>query len=132
MSHRLAVAVMVLNSENKVLLVKGHIRGWEFPGGYVGWQEPVKDAAIREVREETGIDIELTKFCGIEQDIQRNTCVILFIAKPINGTLAVDHENTDIGYFAIDEAIDKIDQKNSKERIPRCLDDKVHPFVLTI
>ncbi|MEH7564048.1 NUDIX hydrolase [Priestia megaterium] len=47
MNQKLAVAVMVVNQDHHVLLVKNHRRGWEFPGGFVEAGESIKDAGIR-------------------------------------------------------------------------------------
>jgi 8-oxo-dGTP diphosphatase len=66
-------------------LVKNWKRGWEFPGGYVEEGESIKDAAIREVKEEAGIQIRLTKICGIVQDIDKSTCTVLFLGAPVSG-----------------------------------------------
>jgi 8-oxo-dGTP diphosphatase len=130
--HKLAVAVMVINQENKLLLVKAYSRGWEFPGGYVDTGESIKVAAIRDVKEESGIDIELTKLCGIEQDIARSTCVFLFQGKPVSGELSCSDEHLDVGYFSVEEAIRKIILKSFKQRVIRCLQQDSLPFVIEL
>ena len=130
--HRLAVAVMVLNKDDKVLLVKGPKRGWEFPGGYVGEGESIKEAAIREVKEESGIDIELTKFCGINQEVERSTCVVIFTGRTIRGELAVSDESLDVDYFTLDEAMRMITRDLYKDRILKCLNENEHPFLTEI
>lgn len=60
--HFISAATIVLNDQKEILLIKGPIRGWEMPGGIVEEGEPLKDAAIRETKEESGIDIEVLKF----------------------------------------------------------------------
>lgn len=42
---------------------------WTLPGGGVELHETVEDGAVREVREETGYDVELTGLLGIETDV---------------------------------------------------------------
>lgn len=126
--HDLAVAVMVLH-ETKILLVKGRRRGWEFPGGYVGNEESIKEAAIREVKEEAGIEIELVKFCGIYRDSTNATCVFQFLGKPIGGDLTVDNESFEAGYYTMEEAETLITWENYKERIKDCLNEEIHPFI---
>ncbi|MFX3623578.1 MAG: NUDIX hydrolase [Ectobacillus sp.] len=130
--HKLAVAVMVINESNQVLLVKGYVRGWEFPGGYVGENESIKAAAVREVKEESGLDVELTKFFGIDQDIHRSTCIVLFGAKPVGGELKNSEESLAVGYFSIDEAMNRITNQAFKDRLSRCLNEKEYPFVSEI
>lgn len=130
--HILAVAVMVINQENKLLLVNAYSRGWEFPGGYVEKGESIKEAAIREVKEESGIDIELTRLCGIEQDIVRSTCVFLFEGKPVSGELSCSFEHLDVGYFSVEEAIRKITLKCFKQRVTLCLQQDSQPFLIEL
>jgi 8-oxo-dGTP diphosphatase len=130
--YKLAVAVMVLNQENKVLLVKGRRRGWEFPGGYVGKGEAIRDAAIREVKEESGIDIQLIRFCGIDQDTARSTCIVLFEGTPIGGDLRISDESQEVGYFPTDEALKMFTWKSFKDRFIRCLHKEEHPFLAEI
>jgi 8-oxo-dGTP diphosphatase len=128
--HRLAASVAVVNSENKILLVKNWKRGWEFPGGYVENGESIKAAAIREVREEAGIEVRLTKFCGIIQDVENSRCTVLFLGTPVSGELAGGDDALDAGYFTIDEALQKVKWKTYKERILKCLNEEEHPFFI--
>ncbi|MFC3885406.1 NUDIX hydrolase [Bacillus songklensis] len=130
LSHKLAVAVMVMNRDHKFLLVKSYKRGWEFPGGFVGIGESIKEAAIREVKEESGIDIQLTNFLGIEQDVAKSTCVVIFKGTPVSGKFAASDENQDVGYFTFDEAMSMITLGKFRDRIVRCLKEKEIPFFI--
>lgn len=121
---------MVMNHEHKILLVKGYIRGWEFPGGFVQDGEAIKAAAIREVKEESGINVRIIKFLGIERDVGRSTIVFLFEGKPVSGTFATSLETEDAGYFAYDEAIGRISLQSFKDRMNRCLNKDAIPFVI--
>ena len=67
--HIISAATIVLNEKQEILLIKGPRRGWEMPGGQVEEGESLKGAAIRETKEESGIDIEITQFCGVFQNI---------------------------------------------------------------
>lgn len=76
--HFLSAATIVLNEHKEILLIKGPIRGWEMPGGIVEEGESLTDAAIRETKEESGIDIEVVKFCGVFQNVNKSICNTLF------------------------------------------------------
>ncbi|AXI27667.1 ADP-ribose pyrophosphatase [Priestia megaterium] len=128
MNQKLAVAVMVVNQDHHVLLVKNYRRGWEFPGGFVEAGESIKDAGIREVKEESGIVIEVTNFLGVEQDVKRSTTVILLKGKAISGEISVSNETQDVGYFTLEEAKNIIKLDNFKDRIARCLKETEIPF----
>lgn len=50
--HIVSAATIVLNNQKGILLIKGPRRGWEMPGGQVEEGESLKDAAIRETKED--------------------------------------------------------------------------------
>ena len=81
--HIVSAAAIVLNEQCEILLIKGPRRGWEITGGQVEEGESLKQAAIRETKEESGIDIEVLKFCGVFQNASDSICNTLFLAKPI-------------------------------------------------
>ncbi len=63
---RVGVGVIVKNREGAILLEKRSDCGmWGLPGGRIEAGESVQDAAIREVKEETGLTIKITKLLGV-------------------------------------------------------------------
>ncbi|WP_096155575.1 MULTISPECIES: NUDIX hydrolase [Bacillus] len=128
--HIVSAAVIVLNEQNELLLIKGPRRGWEMPGGQVEEGESFTSAAVREVKEESGIDIEITKFCGIFQNVKDSICNTLYLGKPIGGKLTTTPEAVEVGYFPIEQALDMVTWKNFRERIELCLNEEIHPFLV--
>ena len=64
------VRVIVLDEEGRMLLVKQHHEGkdiWMVPGGGIEEGEGARQAAAREVKEETGLDIQDLRLCGTKQ-----------------------------------------------------------------
>ena len=82
---------MIIYKENKVLLIKRENdpdKGkYAVPGGYVDRGESTEQAGIREVREETGLDVEIVKLIGIRSNPERYRQIIeiAYIAKVIGG-----------------------------------------------
>lgn len=126
--HILTAYVVVLNYDSEILLVKHPTRGWELPGGQVEEKESIRLAAIREVKEETGIDIKLIRYCGIFQNVRNSICNTLFIGKPIGGRIQTSDESEDVGYFPVETAMRLVSWRNIKQRIIYCLDEKKQPF----
>lgn len=126
--HIVSAATIVLNEQNEILLIKGPRRGWEMPGGQVEEGESLKDAAIRETKEESGIDIEITKFCGVFQNVRGSICNTLFLGIPIGGEPTTSIESLEVGYFPIEKALEMVTWGNFRQRIECCLNDKLQPF----
>lgn len=126
--HIVSAATIVLNHQGHILLIKGPRRGWEMPGGQVEEGESLKAAAIREAKEESGIDIEVIKFCGVFQNVDRSICNTLFLGKVIGGEPTTSPESLDVGFFSIKEALEMVTWKNFRQRIEYCLNDDVQPF----
>ncbi len=126
--HIVSAAAIVINDKNELLLIKGPRRGWEMPGGQVEEGESLSHAAIRETKEESGIDIEIIKFCGVFQNVGNSICNTLFLAKPIGGELIQTSESLESGYFPIEEALKKVEWKDFRQRIEYCLRPEMQPF----
>ncbi len=130
--HIVSAATIVLNNQGEILLIKEPRRGWEMPGGQVEEGESLKDAAIRETKEESGIDIEIIKFCGIFQNVDRSICTMLFLGKAIGGELTTSAESLDVGFFPMQKSLEMVTWKNLRQRIEYCLNDNVQPFYVEL
>lgn len=126
--HIVSAATVVLNDAGEILLIKGPRRGWEMPGGQVEEGESLKDAAIRETKEESGIDVEIVKFCGVFQNVEGSICNTLFLAKSIGGTPTTSSESLEVGFFPLSVGLEMVTWKNFRERIEFCLNEEEHPF----
>lgn len=128
--HVISAAATVLNDEGEILLVRAPDRGWEMPGGQVEQGESLTLALAREVREESGIDVEVVRFCGIFQTVSRSICNFLFLARPIGGSLSTSTESLEVGWYKLPEALEKITYFNFRERVERSLDRNSAPFIV--
>jgi len=91
--------------KNKILVVqeqKEYVRGkWSIPAGHLEVNESIVEGAIREVKEETGIDIKITGVLGIYESrgfTGNNVIRIIFVAEPIDVILdksIIDVENVE-------------------------------------
>lgn len=128
--HIVSAATIVINEQKEILLIKGPRRGWEMPGGQVEEGESLKDAAIRETKEETGVDIEVLKFCGVFQNVNHSICNTLFLARPVGGKLTTTPESLEVGFYPIEQALEMVNFMNFRQRIECSLDENQHPFYI--
>ena len=129
-THLVSVAALVTNTEGKILLVKSPWRGWEYPGGLIEPGESFEAALKREIREEAGVEAEITGFVGICKNVERNIVNIDFTARYISGTLTTSEESTEVGWFSAEEAMEIITFPLTKKRLVNMLsgDRNAHFF----
>lgn len=101
----LAVNVAVIH-EGKILLTQREdFETWILPSGGVEDGESIAQAAIRETKEETGLDVELTRLIGVYSRLSNMSPVhaVLFSAKPIGGEIRCQEgETIAVEWFSFD------------------------------
>jgi ADP-ribose pyrophosphatase YjhB (NUDIX family) len=98
------------------------------PGGQVEVGESLEAAAIREVREESGVDVTDLEFCGIFQSLDRSVVNALFVGRCSGGALQTSAESVEVGFFDRDKALELVTHANFRQRIECCLDPSRRPF----
>ena len=80
---------------------------WALPGGFVEYGESVEDAAIREAKEETNIDVELEELVNVysapDRDPRRHTVTVAYTARGDLKTRKADSDAKDIDVFQVDK-----------------------------
>jgi 8-oxo-dGTP diphosphatase len=101
---KVAVGTIITRPNRDIVLVKRAIEPgygkWVFPGGYVDRGEEVTLAAIREAREEAGLDVRLGHLIGIYSYAGRTPIIIVYAATLVGGELVVDEEGLEARWFA--------------------------------
>jgi 8-oxo-dGTP diphosphatase len=102
LTPRLTVDVIIDMGAGMIVMVerKNEPAGWALPGGFVEVGESVEEAALREVKEETGLDIELVRqfhvYSDPKRDARGHTASVVFVGrgwgKPKSGSDAKNVE----------------------------------------
>ncbi|MEO6213107.1 MAG: NUDIX hydrolase [Vicinamibacterales bacterium] len=107
MDPKVAVGTVVGTMDGKIVLVRRAIEPgyglWVFPGGYVDKGEVVTEAAIREAKEEAGLDVRLDRLLNVYSYAGRPLVVIVYAATAIGGELCHDDECLEVRLFTAAE-----------------------------
>jgi 8-oxo-dGTP diphosphatase len=108
-----ATAAVILDPAGRVLLIRrGDGRGWSLPGGMMEPGEKLAECLVREVQEETGLDVEPLRLVGVYSDPNYTRVTYpngdrvhfvsaAFECRVIGGELRADgEESLAVGYFS--------------------------------
>ena len=129
-THLVSVAAMVHDGKGKILLVNSPWRGWEYPGGLIEPGESFEQALRREIREESGVEVEIERFVGICKNLERNIVNIDFVCRYVGGDLRTSEESTEVVWVTPDQALNMITFPLTKKRLQNMLsgDENAHFF----
>ena len=99
-------AVVLVTSGDKLVLVRRGVEPemgrWSFPSGFMNRGEVVEGAAKREVKEETGLDIELDGLVGVYSSQDSPVVLAVYSATAIGGTPQAGHDAAEVRLFPPD------------------------------
>ena len=100
---KLAVGTVISDDQGRIVLVKRAIEPgygkWVFPGGYVDRGEEVPAAAVREAREEVGLEVRLDRLINVYSYAGRTPVIVVYAATMIGGSLGCDDEGLEVRLF---------------------------------
>ncbi len=102
---KVAVAAVVRQDDGRVVLLRRAQRDsgfgrWILPGGHVDRGEVVEEAALREVAEETGLQVELERLLGVYTYPGNPVVLIVYLARPVGGRPTPGREALELKAFA--------------------------------
>ncbi len=133
-------AALITDQAGRILMQQRADSGnWSLPGGTMELGETLGSAVIREVREETGLDIELDGILGIYTNPRhviayadgevRQEFVIVFTAHPTGGQLRVSTESTDVRFIHPNELPNLPVHESVLLRVSHWIDNRTSPYI---
>jgi ADP-ribose pyrophosphatase YjhB (NUDIX family) len=104
-----AAGAIIVENEEILLVKRAHpprIGYWCIPAGFMEWQEHPSETAVREVEEETGLEIELDSFFEVytgRDDPRSNAVLMLYLARAVGGRLKAGDDASDVRFFSLDQ-----------------------------
>ena len=114
--------------DEKILLTHENNGTWSLPGGWCDILESVASNTIKEVKEETGLDVETIKIIAVQDRNKHNkpiyaygVCKIFVLCNVIGGEFIENIETTEIKYFSLDKIPNNLaEEKTNNEQIEMC------------
>ena len=128
-----SVNVVVENGRGEILLIRRSDNdNWALPGGAIDLGESMTQAAVREVKEETGIDCEITGLVGIYTDPKhiilytsngeaRQEFSIVLIAREVGGAPTASSESTQVVWTTLSDALNLTMDRSMRMRLEHYL-----------
>lgn len=111
----------------KILLVKENNGKWSLPGGWVDVNLSIKENTVKEVKEESGLDVTADRIIAIQDRDRHNlpayaygVCKIFVLCSVMGGQFEKNIETTEFRYFNKAELPELATEKNTKEQIEMC------------
>ena len=105
--------------EKELLLVYSVTHGWTFPKGHLEENETLEGAAVRECKEETGLEVRVIKKLPVleyqNQRTRDHITVHLYQMKVVGGELQIEHEDNRLEWFSLETAEKIVDYQNLSE-----------------
>lgn len=130
---KVAVGTVIVTADDRIVLVRRAIEPgyglWVFPGGYVDRGEEITVAAIREAREEAGLEVRLEGLINIYSYPGRPIIIVVYRASIVSGELRIDEESLEARLFTRAEIPwTELAFRSTREAIEDHFEGTIHPI----
>jgi ADP-ribose pyrophosphatase YjhB (NUDIX family) len=107
--HSVSVAAAIIQDDGRILAIERRDDGhWEPPGGVLEHGETIHQGLVREVLEETGLEVEPLSLTGVYQNMTRNIVALVFRCQVVSGILTATDESRQVAWLTSDEITDRM------------------------
>ncbi|MBA2284860.1 MAG: NUDIX domain-containing protein [Ktedonobacteraceae bacterium] len=135
-----AASALVTNAEGNILLHRRSDNAlWALPGGAMEIGESIAETAVREVKEETGLDVHPDSLVGIYTDPRhvvafsdgevRQQFSLCFACSLVGGTIHVSDESFEVAFFSPRDIEQLPMHPSIRLRITHYLERRAHPYI---
>ena len=122
-----AVGVVCWRGDEVLLIRRGRPprqSDWSIPGGKIGWGETLRDAARRELREETGVEADIGDLAGVYEIIESGFHFVLldYSAVWTSGEARAADDAAEAGFFSLEEALNLLPHNDLRDVVLRSRD----------
>lgn len=98
--HSVSVAGVVVRDDGRILAIRRADNGaWEPPGGVLELQEQPEEGVLREVFEETGVQIAVETLTGVYKNMTAGVVALVFRCRPVGGVERTSDETTAVEWL---------------------------------
>lgn len=109
--HSVSVTGVIIDDQRRALIIRRRDNGhWEPPGGVLELDESIPDGVRRELREETGLEVDVHELTGIYKNMTRGIVALVFRCSAVSGELRHNPEVTEFRWVSEHEAPDLLDE----------------------
>ncbi len=114
--------------DGKILLTHENNGTWALPGGWCDVLESVRSNTVKEVKEETGLDVKAVRLIALQDRNKHNVptyaygiCQVFVLCEIVGGEFVENIETTEIAFFDFDDLPENLaNEKTNKEQIRMC------------
>lgn len=136
-SIAIGVGAVIFRDDEVLIIKRGKapfLGQWSIPGGGLEFGEKVTDAVIREVREETGLEVKLIGLLDVfdaisepgqdqpEDDFVTHTVIIDYVGEWVSGEPVAGDDAAEAEFVSIDEAVSRLSWDVTRQALARALE----------
>src|SRR3954468_12443710 len=136
-----SVNVAVADDQGRLLVIRRSDNdNWALPGGAMDCGESISEAAVRETKEETGVDCEISRLVGIYTNPRhvilytsdgevRQECSVVFAARAVAGQPTPSSESSEVRWVAPGGLAELKMHPSMRQRVAHYLEDRETPYI---